>query len=170
MSPTAWIRSRDWAGSCTRVRRCSIRRSPTRCSPSVGGHPLPLHVSADAITELGAHGPLLGAFPDVQWTDHALTLEPGGTLVAYTDGVTDAQGDGRGRFGLGRLRATLDDHSASSAAQLIAGLAGGLDEFQTGALTDDTAAIAIRRRPRVDTVDGAGDDATAQTGSIGPRA
>src|SRR5664280_1198985 len=141
----ATLKKRAVLSVCTAL---CLRLEGDRAQAQRGGHPLPLHVSADAITELGAHGPLLGAFPDVQWTDHALTLEPGGTLVAYTDGVTDAQGDGRGRFGLGRLRATLDDHSASSAAQLIAGLAGALDEFQTGALTDDTAAIAIRRRPR----------------------
>jgi PAS domain S-box-containing protein len=113
---------------------------------AVGGHPLPLYVNGGEVCELGEHGPLLGAFPDAQWSDHALVLEPGSTLLAYTDGVTDAQGGDAERFGVERLRALLAELSGAAVGELLDMLAARLAEFQTGAQTDDTAAIALRRR------------------------
>ncbi len=114
---------------------------------AVGGHPLPLYLHGGEIHELGAHGPLLGAFPEADWVDHALVLEPDSTLLAYTDGVTDGQGERGERFGFERLRALLGELGDVPASELLRGLAGRLEEFQAGAQTDDTAAIALRRRP-----------------------
>lgn len=111
-----------------------------------GGHPLPLRISGDGVQELGVHGPLLGAFADVAWREHEVQLPEATTLLAYTDGVTDARGEGGERFGMERLRATLAPMCTASAAELIAGLANGLADFQAGELSDDTAAIALRRR------------------------
>ncbi len=57
---------------------------------SVGGHPLPLIVRADGRAEpVGAHGTLLGAFPEVTLRARTAALRPGDTVVFFTDGVTD---------------------------------------------------------------------------------
>lgn len=113
---------------------------------AVGGHPLPLLVSADNVEEVGEHGPLLGAFAEVAWQEHELRVREGATLVLYTDGITDAQGEGGERFGFERLCGSLQERRDDGAAELVAGLASALGDFQTGALSDDTAAIALRRR------------------------
>ncbi len=113
---------------------------------AVAGHPLPLYLHDGEIRELGVHGPLLGAFVDAEWVDHALVLEPDSTLLGYTDGVTDALGADGERFGLQRLRKVLAELSGARAPELLSGLAARLAEFQIGAQTDDTAAIALRRR------------------------
>jgi serine phosphatase RsbU (regulator of sigma subunit) len=57
---------------------------------SLGGHPRPLLRRADAtVTEIGETGTLLGLLqPSV--FDVSLAVEPGDTLVLYTDGLTDA--------------------------------------------------------------------------------
>jgi PAS domain S-box-containing protein len=112
---------------------------------AVGGHPLPLCVSPQGIEEVGEHGPLLGAFTDIRWQDHLLELKAGNTLVAYTDGITDAQGQADDRFGLERLADTLRENDGSTTAEMMEAVARRLQEFQTGAQTDDTAAIALRR-------------------------
>jgi PAS domain S-box-containing protein len=112
---------------------------------AVGGHPLPLHMTADGVEEVGEHGPLLGAFPGARWGDSTLRITPGSTLLAYTDGITDARGGREGRFGLGRLFSTLAPLADRPAAEVIDVLARRLDEFQTGTHTDDTAAIALHR-------------------------
>ena len=114
---------------------------------AVGGHPLPLLLSADGLRELGEHGPLLGAFSEVSWPEHEVRLPQDSVLLAYTDGITDAQGKAGVRFGFNRLKETLSDLRGSSARELIAGVANALGDFHTGSLSDDTAAIAIRRRP-----------------------
>jgi phosphoserine phosphatase RsbU/P len=127
-----------------------LRLEHHRVTLAVGGHPLPLHISGQRITEIGAHRPLLGAFSDVTWRDIELELDAGSTLVAYTDGMTDAMDHEGGRFGLGRLRAALSDVGDRTAAEVIECLTGALADFQTGAHADDTAAIALHRLSQAD--------------------
>lgn len=60
---------------------------------SLGGHPRPLLRRADgAVAEIGEPGTLLGLIPPVL-ADVAATVEPGDTIVLYTDGLTDAPPD-----------------------------------------------------------------------------
>jgi PAS domain S-box-containing protein len=59
-------------------------------SASVGGHPLPVIVRGDgSVDALGAHGTLLGVFPDVTLRARTVSLHVGDTVVFFTDGVTD---------------------------------------------------------------------------------
>jgi phosphoserine phosphatase RsbU/P len=74
-----------------------------------------------------------------------LQLDAGTTLVAYTDGITEAQREGEGRFGLGRLREALGQLGGTPPAELMDGLAATLEQFRSGTHTDDTAAIALHR-------------------------
>ena len=137
------LKKRHELSVCTAL--CMRLRGEQACL-AVGGHPLPLRIDADGVAEVGANGPLLGAFEEVEWQEHDVRLHEGAMLLAYTDGVTDARGKGGERFGFERLRETLSGLRGGDATELIAGLASGLGEFQIGALSDDTAAIALRRR------------------------
>ena len=139
----AMLKKRPSLSVCTAL---CIRLQHDRATLAVGGHPLPLHITPDGAREVGQHGPLLGGFPNVRWRDFELQLAHGSTLLAYTDGITDARG-AAGRFGLRRLCDTLEPLGARPAAEVVAALARELDEFQSGAHTDDTAAIALRRLP-----------------------
>jgi serine phosphatase RsbU (regulator of sigma subunit) len=96
------------------------------------------------VAAVGEHGPLLGAFDGARWNETVLTLEPGETLVSYTDGVIDAIGDGE-RYGLARLSRTLKGCRARSASAVIDVLARALEQFQSGPHADDTAVLALRR-------------------------
>lgn len=154
----ATLKKRPALSVCTAL---CVRLERDRATLAVGGHPLPLHITPRGIWELGEHGPLLGAFPDAQWQDFALQLQADSTLVAYTDGITDAQGRGDGRFGLRRLCDTLERLGDAPVAELVDGLAGKLEEFQTGTQTDDTAAIALRRLP-----DGASSERPRETHAV----
>ena len=58
------------------------------------GHPPAIFVSDDGEpATLGAHGDLLGIWPEVRLDQVSLRLVDGESLVLYTDGVTD-QGPG----------------------------------------------------------------------------
>ena len=68
-----------------------LSRTPARATVACGGHPLPVVLRADgSVEELGAEGTLLGLVerPDVQ--DRSGDLNPGDTMVLYTDGLTEA--------------------------------------------------------------------------------
>jgi sigma-B regulation protein RsbU (phosphoserine phosphatase) len=96
------------------------------------------------VSEVGRHGTLLGAFPTVDWPEVPFEMRPGETLVAFTDGVTDAVGEGEERFGLARLKEILADTPNESAMVIRARLVAGLEEFQVGAQADDTAIVIMR--------------------------
>jgi len=138
------LKKRPTLSVCTAL---CVRLEDDVVTLSVGGHPLPLRVTPGRVEALGEHGPLLGAFPEVRWQDFSTRLEPGATLIAYTDGITDAQGEGRGRFGLRRLCETVQALADQPAAQMMRALADGVERFQAGTRSDDTAAIALRRLP-----------------------
>jgi PAS domain S-box-containing protein len=136
------LRRRPTLSVCTAL---CLRLRGDRATLAVGGHPLPLYMAAGSVTELGRHGPLLGGFEGVQWEDHSLQLDLDSTLLAYTDGFTDARDEHGERFGLRRLRETLGAQGARPAVEVVDGLTRRLDEFQVGAHADDTAALVLRR-------------------------
>jgi len=87
---------------------------------------------------------MLGAFPGAAWPERSFDVHPGHTLVAITDGVTDAVGENRERFGNARLRAVLADARAEGPTTIRERLIAALDRFQVGAQTDDTAVVVMR--------------------------
>jgi serine phosphatase RsbU (regulator of sigma subunit)/ketosteroid isomerase-like protein len=107
---------------------------------AVAGHPPPLLVDGEAVTEAGSPAPVLGAFPDEEWGVEETAVAPGQQLVVITDGITEAPGEEE-RFGEERLRSQLAGiASPALAAQRIE---GALHEFTGGAMDDDAAIIAI---------------------------
>jgi serine phosphatase RsbU (regulator of sigma subunit) len=124
-----------------------IRLEHHRATIAVGGHPLPVALSPDGMTELGEYGPLLGGFPNATWRDTVFDIEAGSIIFMYTDGVTDAVGEDGTRYGTKRLREMLLSCREQSAADVVASLTTDLEGFQSGSHADDTAAIVLRRLP-----------------------
>jgi serine phosphatase RsbU (regulator of sigma subunit) len=107
---------------------------------AVAGHPPPLLVDGDSVTEVTSPAPVLGAFTDETWALQSTSVAPGQQLVVVTDGVTDVVGNGE-RFGEERLCAQLVGvGSPALAAQRIE---GALHDFTGGTLDDDAAILAI---------------------------
>lgn len=125
---------------------CSVAAMAVSEDPSlpvrlaVAGHPPPLLVDGETVTEAAEPAPVLGAFSDETWRIEATTVAPDQQLVVVTDGVTDALG-GEGRFGEERLRAEVA--GVTSPALVAQQVEGALHEFTGGALEDDAAIIAI---------------------------
>ena len=109
-----------------------------------GGHPPPLHLSEDGVGELGSYGTLLGAFANVAWPETSFQMRPGETLVAITDGVTDAVGAGDERFGAERLRALLAGSRDEAPHVIRERMLAALEAFQEGPQADDTAIVIMR--------------------------
>ena len=136
------LKHRPGLSVCTAL---CLKLGPERATLAVAGHPLPLCLTGTAVATLGEHGPLLGAFTEAEWRDVTVELEPGSTLVAYTDGVTDALDGERRRFGLDGLCGALRGYGDCPAAEVVERLTAALAEFQPGGHADDTAALVLRR-------------------------
>ena len=121
-----------------------LRISPGGGTLACGGHPLPLQLGEDGITELGRAGTLLGAFAKVDWPETDFVMHPGDTLVAITDGVTDTVGSGDERFGMRRLQEILADVQNEPPMVIRERLVAALEDFQVGAQVDDTAIVIMR--------------------------
>ena len=72
---------------------------------SNGGHDAPLLVRPNGNSELLplTHGIALGVTPDVEFSSHTIQLNPGDSVVLYTDGVTEAMNANGEQFGVERI-------------------------------------------------------------------
>jgi PAS domain S-box-containing protein len=121
-----------------------LRISPEGATLAVGGHPLPLRVGDRAVEEVGEHGTLLGAMARTRWPETQIVMQPDEVLIGYTDGVTDAVGEGGERWGADRLKRTLREIGPSAPTVVRRRLVAALEEFQVGAQADDTAVVMMR--------------------------
>ena len=103
---------------------------------AAAGHPAPLLKRETQVRELGVAGVLLGAVPGRTYQAHTFTLEPGDTVLLYTDGVTDARGKHR----------PLRPRTARRAAQTLQQRPGG-DPAEHRASPQRLRARKLDRRP-----------------------
>ena len=115
---------------------------PALITPADAGGP-------DAVQELDGTGPPVGAFPPsmTRFEQHQATLPPGGTLLLYTDGVSDAHPP-QSRLewlGLPRIKAFLVTLAALPPRRLVIRLLRQVAAFCRGRFSDDVAVMAVRR-------------------------
>ena len=96
---------------------------------------------------LEINGMIVGAFPHAEYTATNLLLEPGDTLVAYTDGLTEPENASGEAFGDARLRDALSRAASKPPGEFIESV---MDEViaWTGesTLQDDMTMMVVRRR------------------------
>jgi serine phosphatase RsbU (regulator of sigma subunit)/ketosteroid isomerase-like protein len=132
--------TRHGATLCS-VAALAIEEDPSRpVRLAVAGHPAPLLVDSDSVTEVAASAPVLGAFSEAAWKLEEAEVRLGQQLVVVTDGVTDASGPA-GRFGEDRLHEELA--GVTSPAIATQRLEGALHGFTEGRLDDDAAILAV---------------------------
>ena len=115
---------------------------------SNAGHNPPHVVRSDGtVKELPcSENPLMGVF-EIEYKEASLQLEPGDTLVMFTDGVTEAMNPDKDKFGTGRLRTTLSCLSGKSSLQFIEAIKAAIKEFTVGAeQSDDITMLVVGRK------------------------
>jgi PAS domain S-box-containing protein len=107
------------------------------------GHPPPLvRDPSGAVRQLEDRGsPPLGVFHDVRFRSDELTLEPGSTILLYTDGLIERPGEGI-TVGLERLKAAFAA-CRGGAEETVEGV---IDRLGAPTLADDVAVVALRFR------------------------
>jgi sigma-B regulation protein RsbU (phosphoserine phosphatase) len=99
------------------------------------------------------HGPALGVVEGANYGEGRLSLEPGCTLLGFTDGASEMASEGNGRFGIARVVDFMNEitrngpESAPTPPRLVRGLMRRLREFAEGvAQQDDITLLALRLR------------------------
>ncbi len=112
------------------------------------GHNYPVLVHSDRrTTELTDGGLVLGAFPDVVYSDGRLSFAPGDTLFLYTDGVTEATNAFDDDFGEERLYDLLRRSHTCAPRALVQGVLDEVRAFAAGSdPTDDVTMLVMRRQ------------------------
>jgi len=110
------------------------------------GHLPPLLVRADRVESVfPARCIPLGLFPDTEFKAGSSTLEPGDTLVLYTDGVNEAMNPQGKQFGTDRLREVAAQHASARIEELQAGILTAVEKFTQGAPQADDLTLLILR-------------------------
>lgn len=110
------------------------------------GHDPPCLMRANTIKEkIKSTGPIVGAIEEAEYRVETLTLEPGDTLVLYSDGIPDAQDVAGEMFGGERFRALLQADGQPPTETFTAVLAA-LDKHIGGASQfDDITLLMVSR-------------------------
>jgi len=110
------------------------------------GHPSPLllrnGVPQEAFTE-GSYP--LGLVPEAEYEAVSLQLEPGDTMVLFSDGVTEAMDPNDELFGVPRLRQTLTGLPECGLEQLQGKILDAVENFARGANQADDVTLLLLR-------------------------
>ena len=114
---------------------------------SVAGHSPPfLREASGQVKELAGRGIAMGINPEAHYEDIRLALAPGDSLVAYTDGVTDANNPLHEAYDLAQLKMAIGAAPAQ-AGGLLNHLQSTLVDWVKGAPNyDDITLLAISRK------------------------
>ncbi len=112
------------------------------------GHPSPLLLRRGEVTEIFTEGSFpVGLIPEAKYAAVRVTLEPGDTLVLFSDGVTEAADPEDQLFGVPRLSEALAGQHNSPLDQLQKRVVDSVDNFARGASqADDITLLFIRYR------------------------
>ena len=113
------------------------------------GHNPPYVLHADGtVTALPVSDNIcMGVIEDFAYTAHTLKLEPGDTLVAYTDGVTEAFDTTGAAYGDARFSQLIASLSGKTAKEITNGVNASVADFANGAeQSDDITVLTLQRK------------------------
>lgn len=113
---------------------------------SNAGHPFPLVVRDGFVTALEESGLPVGIIAGEEFSSTQLILQPGQSLVLYSDGVSEATNIYGQEYGARRLRKTVADRHRMHPSALVAACRDDLAGFRRGAeKTDDLTILVLGR-------------------------
>src|SRR5919112_1086261 len=122
-----------------------LDRRTGRLQYANAGHDLPYLRHAAGVSKLQATGMPLGLMPDMSYEQKEITLEPGESILLYSDGLVEAHDPQREMFGFPRLQGFVGAHPGG--ATLIDSLLAELERFagEEWEQEDDITLVTIQR-------------------------
>lgn len=133
--------SQDRFATCFYVEIDDVQRRFRYCN---AGHNYPILMRRDGSVEyLTRGGLLLGAFADAVYEMEDSTMEPGDTMVLYTDGVTEAMDADEVEYGEKRLTADLLELKSYPAEVICSKTIKNVKRFAAGFSDKDDITLVI---------------------------
>jgi len=117
-------------------------------SASVAGHPLPAIVAADGTIRkrLGTGSYPLGIRAGLDWEPIEETLQPGETLLLYSDGLYETRDERGTPFGEERVESLVRLYAGARPEELVRELAQHAVAFSTARSPEDDVSIAVIKK------------------------
>ncbi len=112
------------------------------------GHQPPLLYHKGSFRELTSGGTVIGPLPEVQFQRGFVRLEPGASLIAFTDGIVERRNASGEMFGLDRLKKQIAQCQALPASVCLEKVLSEVRSFGNDAPWEDDATLAILKRHR----------------------
>jgi serine phosphatase RsbU (regulator of sigma subunit) len=110
------------------------------------GHVSPLVVSANGTVALNMTDLVVGLFPQAAYRNQHVQLEPGDSLVLFTDGVTEAENEMDEQLGLEPVSAILQTMHRASPGEILTAIEDCVSHFTAAApANDDVTMLALTR-------------------------
>lgn len=110
------------------------------------GHLPVLHVAKDGVEQLGSNGLPLGMFSTAHYAVQRVRLEPGDSLLLYTDGISEAHSPAGAEYGVERLSIVAGEQHGRVPLELLAACLKDVKDFASGTRqSDDQTLMAIHR-------------------------
>ncbi len=105
--------------------------STGKITASNAGHEYPMIRGRDGRYELykDKHGMVAGVTEDIEYTEYEFTLDKGGALFIYTDGVPEATRADNEMFGLEKMTEALNKEPMAEPKKLLENVRESVDEF-----------------------------------------
>ena len=110
------------------------------------GHNPPFLLRESGTEKLPPSSYPLGMLGDASYDETTLELQPGETILAYTDGVTEAANEDGEEFGMERLEALVGELRGLSPEETGARVLREVDRFIGSARLADDLSIAVIQR------------------------
>lgn len=108
------------------------------------GHNPPMCVRGEHVELLRTGGVLVGVLPDAPaYTQGTFDLQPGDTLLLYTDGVTEAVNAQRMEYGPDRLTSWMITHAPETASTIVDALMNELTAYRASDTPDDDTSLLV---------------------------
>lgn len=109
------------------------------------GHNPPLIYGADGLRRIESGGMPVGLFETAPYSCDTLAMQPGDTMVLYSDGVTEAHNVAGEEFGEARLVQVMERYHRGRADVVLEQVINAVKEFAHGAEQyDDVTALVVK--------------------------
>jgi phosphoserine phosphatase RsbU/P len=113
---------------------------------SSAGHPPALLVSKNGVKQIGATGLPLGMFSTSRYTVHRIRMEPGDSLLLFTDGISEARNLSGNEYGIGGLSLAAGGRHGSPSKELVSACLKDIERYSFGTRqADDQTLMAVHK-------------------------